>query len=104
MVKGGILLNPKFVLKTYDKETKIIIMDIVDDKGNRFSNREKKGMTVDEFKNFIREKYPNAIIENKIVKHRERTAMQEIDDIKMERENIMNDREIKRLMRNDWED
>ena len=52
MVKGGILLNPKFVLKTYDKETKIIIMDIVDDKGNRFSNREKKGMTVDEFKNF----------------------------------------------------
>ena len=90
------------VLKTYDRENKIIVSDITE--GDKtFYNREKHGMTPDEFKKFIREKYPNAIIENNIAKERAVKNGVESDTPQGTRDREF-DRDIKKMMRNDWSD
>jgi len=97
---------PLFVLTAYDREEKIITMDVTDDKGKKVENCEKKGLTVDEFKKLIHGKYPTAIIKNQIPKEREgfaRVFETRKDEEKQPRSDLRT-KDIERLMRNTWED
>jgi len=88
-----------FVLKEYKVEDKIIVCDVTES-GKTHRNVLKEGMNVKEFKKFVRGKYPDAEIINRIVKNQVGKIDPDSPVVKQE----ASDREIKQLMRNDWED
>ena len=92
--------KPKIVLLSYDPETRTIeVEERVP--GRKPSRGVKEGMTVKEFKKFVREKFGNKVdIVNEIKSKREVFGFEEKDDGRKEVDDRFDPRDIREAMLN----